>query len=79
MLASFPVPCPAFRRLQYGTASDKKLGMGLRTRLMACIGAEYEHDHMCACINEILPSGMQAMSEFMNIPGYIINEFVRHK
>ena len=32
-LASFPVPRPAFRRLQYGTASDEKLGVGLGTRL----------------------------------------------
>ena len=27
-LASFPGPRPAFRRLQYGTASDGKLGGG---------------------------------------------------
>ena len=34
ILASFPVPCPAFRRLLYGTASDEKLGVvGLGTRL----------------------------------------------
>ena len=32
-VASFPVPRPAFRRLQYGTASDEKLGMGPGTRL----------------------------------------------
>ena len=32
-LASYPVPRPAFRRLQYGTASDEKLGVGLGTRL----------------------------------------------
>ena len=29
ILASFPVPLPAFRRLQYGTASEEKLGVGL--------------------------------------------------
>ena len=41
-VASFPVPRPAFRRLQYGkagplyrTASDEKLGVGLGTRLCA--------------------------------------------
>ena len=36
-LASFPVPRPAFRRLQYSkrTASDEKLGVGLGTRLIA--------------------------------------------
>ena len=37
-LALFPVPHPAFRRLQYGmlyrTASDEKLGVGLGTRLI---------------------------------------------
>ena len=34
-VASFPVPRPAFRRLQYGTvlSSDEKLGVGLGTRL----------------------------------------------
>ena len=32
-LASYPVPHPAFRRLQYRTASDGKLGVGLRMRL----------------------------------------------
>ena len=32
-LASYPVPRPAFRRLQYGTASDEKLGVGLGMRL----------------------------------------------
>ena len=32
-LASYPVPRPAFRRLQYRTASDEKLGVGLGTRL----------------------------------------------
>ena len=33
-VASFPVPRPAFCRLQYGrTASDQKLGVGLGTRL----------------------------------------------
>ena len=36
-VASFPVPHPAFRRLQYGKAgsdeSDEKLGVGLGTRL----------------------------------------------
>ena len=32
VLASFPVPHPAFRRLQYSTASDGKLGMGLGTK-----------------------------------------------
>ena len=34
-VASFPVPRPAFRHLQYvacSTASDKKLGVGLGTR-----------------------------------------------
>ena len=37
-VASFPVPRPAFRRLQYGklyrTANDEKLGVGLGTRLV---------------------------------------------
>ena len=28
---SFPVPRPAFCRLQYGSASNKKLGVGLGT------------------------------------------------
>ena len=32
-LAWYPVPRPAFRRLQYRTASDEKLGVGLGTRL----------------------------------------------
>ena len=32
-LASYPVPRPAFCRLQYRTASDGKLGVGLRMRL----------------------------------------------
>ena len=34
VLASFPVPHPAFRHLQYRTTSDEKLGVGLGTRLM---------------------------------------------
>ena len=33
LLASFPGPRPASRRLQYSTASDGKLGGGLGTRL----------------------------------------------
>ena len=33
LVASFPGPRPASRRLQYGTASDGKLGGGLGTRL----------------------------------------------
>ena len=40
-LTSFPVPHPAFHRMQYG--SDEKLGVGLGTRLMCAhtfLGAE---------------------------------------
>ena len=33
-VASFPVPHPAFHRLQYRTATDEKLGVGLGTRLL---------------------------------------------
>ena len=39
-LASFPVPRPAFHCLQYRTASDEKLGVGLGMRLViTCIPA----------------------------------------
>ena len=33
LVPRIPVPRPAFRRLQYGTASNKKLGVGLGARL----------------------------------------------
>ena len=42
-VASFPVPRPAFCRLQYRTASDEKLGDGLGTRLYSVIG-------WCSCL-----------------------------
>ena len=44
-VASYPVPRPAFRRLQYGTASDEKLGVGLGTRLLS----------MCMLIESLNP------------------------
>ena len=44
-LASYPVPRPAFRCLQYGTASDENLGMGLGTRL----GENGFARHGCSC------------------------------
>ena len=37
LLASYPVPCPAFHHLQYGTANDGKLGIGLGTRLQVSL------------------------------------------
>ena len=40
IVALFPVPRPAFHRLQYGTASDEKLGVGLGTRL--CIHSMFD-------------------------------------